>query len=416
MENKNTIRSKTASMHILLIHQAFASLDEAGGTRHFEIAANLARNGHSITILTSPISYLSGQNVNKRDIQEFEDGKIKILRTYAYPALHKSFFHRTLNFISFMTSSFLKGIRLKNLDLVWGTSPPIFQAASAWLLARLKRVPFLLEIRDLWPAFAIEVGVLKNPLLIWLSQWLEKFLYRHADVVVVNSPGFIEHVKNKGAKKVEMIPNGSDIHLFATTNEGSAFRKNLNVQDKYVVTYAGAHGLSNDLKIVLKSAELLISHPEIHFLLVGDGKEKPVLMETARKLELTNLSFIDPVAKNRMAEVLAASDACLAILKPLEMYKTTYPNKVFDYMAAGKPVLLAIDGVIRHVVEEAKCGIFIEPGNAEELSEKILWLLNHPREAKKMGMAGRQQIEKKFDRVCLAGRFIAVFEELVENG
>ena len=415
MENKDIERSNIAGMHILLIHQAFASLDEAGGTRHFEIATNLAKKGHSITILTSPISYLSGQKVNSRNIEELEDGKIKILRTYAYPALHKSFFHRTLNFISFMTSSFLRGIQLKDLDMVWGTSPPIFQAASAWLLARLKRIPFLLEIRDLWPAFAIEVGVLKNPLLILLSQWLEKFLYHHADMVVVNSPGFIEHVKNKGAKKVELIPNGSDIHLFTTPNDGSVFRKKLRIQDKYVVTYAGAHGISNDLEVVLKAAKLLSDHPRIHFLLVGDGKEKPSLVENARKLNLTNLTFIDAISKNKIAEVLAASDACLAILKPLEMYKTTYPNKVFDYMAAGKPVLLAIDGVIRQVVEEAKCGIFIEPGNAEDMGKKILWLSNHPGEAKNMGMSGRRQIEEKFDRARLAGRFIAVFEELIKN-
>lgn len=116
-------------MHLVLIHQAFASLDEAGGTRHFEIAVNLARNGHFITILTSPISYLSGQKVNNRHIEEHMGGKIKILRTYAYPALHKSFLHRTINFISFMISSFIKAIQLKNLDIVWGTSPPIFQAA-----------------------------------------------------------------------------------------------------------------------------------------------------------------------------------------------------------------------------------------------------------------------------------------------
>lgn len=416
MENNDMVRSEPAGMGILLIHQAFASLDEAGGTRHFEIAANLAKKGHSITILTSPISYMSGQKVNSRNIDELEEGKIKILRTYAYPALHKSFFHRTVNFISFMTSSFLKGMQVKGIDIVWGTTPPIFQPVSAWLLARLKRIPFLLEIRDLWPAFAIEVGVLKNPLLIWLSQWLEKFLYRHADLVVVNSPGFVEHVRNKGAKKVVLIPNGSDIRLFTTASDGSAFRKNLHIQDKYIVTYAGAHGISNDLEVILKAAKLLSDHPKIHFLLVGDGKEKPFLMETARKLKLTNLTFIDPVSKSKMAEVLAASDACLAILKPLEMYKTTYPNKVFDYMAAGKPVLLAIDGVIRQVVEEAKCGIFVEPGNAEDMGKKILWLSNHPGEAKNMGMAGRRQIEEKFDRARLAGRFIAVFEELIKNG
>jgi glycosyltransferase involved in cell wall biosynthesis len=403
-------------MHILLIHQAFTSLDEAGGTRHYEIASHLIQKGHSITIITSPISYLTGQkksNADKNNESPAED--LRILRTYAYPALHKSFFFRTINFLSFMLSSFFKGLQVKNVDLVWGTSPPIFQSVSAWLLARIKRVPFLLEIRDLWPAFAIEVGVLRNPILISLSLWLEGFLYRHADLVVVNSPGYIEHVRNKGAKKVEMIPNGSDTHLFQTKKGGDVFRKKYSLHGKFVVAYAGAHGISNDLGVVVEAAKVLSNHPEIHFLLVGDGKEKPVLMQTAKSLQLTNLTFIDPVSKNQMADVLAAADACLAILKPLDLYKTTYPNKVFDYMAAGKPILLAIDGVIRQVVEEAGCGIFVQPGDSKELSEKTLWLSKHTDQAKVMGLNGQKYLVKNFNRIELAEIFISTFDGLINK-
>lgn len=404
-------------MHILLIHQAFTSLDEAGGTRHYEIASHLAAKGHSISIITSPISYLTGKKKDNASVKNRRNKEeIKIFHTYAYPALHKSFISRTINFISFMASSFIKGLQLKKVDLVWGTSPPIFQAVSAWLLARLKRVPFLLEIRDLWPSFAIEVGVLKNPILISLSFWLEKFLYHHADIVVVNSPGFIEHVKNKGAKNVVLIPNGSDINLFNSADKGAAFRTKNNLTGKFLVTYAGAHGISNDLGVVLESASMLLDYPLIHFLLIGDGKEKPALLQLAKKLALTNVTFIKPVAKNQMAEVLAASDTCLAILKPLELYKTTYPNKVFDYMAAGKPVLLAIDGVVRQVVEDAGCGLFIQPGNARDLSEKVLWLSRHTRAAKKMGLAGKKLIRTKFDRAKLSEQYVSVFQELIKNG
>jgi glycosyltransferase involved in cell wall biosynthesis len=403
-------------MHILLIHQAFTSLDEAGGTRHYEIASHLIQKGHSITIITSPISYLTGRKKNETDRNdEFPVKGLRVLRTYAYPALHKSFSYRIINFLSFMLSSFFKGLQVKKVDLVWGTSPPIFQAVSAWLLARIKRVPFLLEIRDLWPAFAIEVGVLRNPILISLSLWLEGFLYRHADLVVVNSPGYTEHVKNKGAKKVEMIPNGSDPHLFETKKGGGVFRKKYRLYGKFTVVYAGAHGISNDLGVVLEAAKELSSHPEIHFLLVGDGKEKPALMQTAKSFQLTNLTFIDPVSKNQMADVLAAADACLAILKPLELYKTTYPNKVFDYMAAGKPILLAIDGVIRHVVEEARCGIFIQPGNVKEMVEKTLWLSKHTVQAKVMGLNGQKYLVKYFNRIELAERFISSFDGLINK-
>ncbi len=193
-------------MHILLIHQAFTALDEPGGTRHHELALSLVEQGHHVTVITSPVSYLSGTRRRKSHWVEKEQGDagITILRTYTYPALHRSFVHRMLSFVTFMLSSFWAGLSVHEVDLVWGTSPPIFQGVTAWGLARLKRAPFLFEVRDLWPAFAIAIGVLHNPQLIGASLWLESFLYRQADRVVVNSPGYIEHVKAHGAKRVEL--------------------------------------------------------------------------------------------------------------------------------------------------------------------------------------------------------------------
>src|SRR5512135_3345374 len=192
-------------MHILLIHQAFAALDEPGGTRHHELARYLAGRGHRVTIIASPVSYLTGTNLQPPPFSGKKDGEtengIRVIRSYTYQALHKSFVHRAFSFISFMVSSFFAGLKVKQVDLVWGTSPPIFQGVTAWLLARLKGVPFLFEVRDLWPTFAIAVGVLRNPLLIRMSLWLERFLYRRADLVVVNSPGYIAHVSGRGAKR-----------------------------------------------------------------------------------------------------------------------------------------------------------------------------------------------------------------------
>lgn len=180
-------------MHILLIHQAFAALNEPGGTRHYELARYLAQRGHRVTVVASPISYLTGAQSAPRGshLEAADSGQITILRTYAYSAIHRSFLHRVIGFLSFMATSFLAGLKVSKVDLVWGTTPPIFQGVTAWLLARLKRVPFLLEVRDLWPAFAVEVGVLKQPTLIRASEWLESFLYQHADRMIVNSPGFM---------------------------------------------------------------------------------------------------------------------------------------------------------------------------------------------------------------------------------
>jgi hypothetical protein len=166
-------------MHILLVHQAFAALDEPGGTRHHELARYLAGRGHKVTVIASRVSYLTGTLTSPISPAGKVDD-IKVIRVYTYQALHKSFVHRVFAFFSFMASSFFAGLGVKNVDLVWGTSPPIFQGVTAWALARLKGVPFLFEVRDLWPTFAIAVGVLKNPLLIKLSLWLERFLYRLA--------------------------------------------------------------------------------------------------------------------------------------------------------------------------------------------------------------------------------------------
>ena len=405
-------------MHILLIHQAFAALDEPGGTRHHEIARYLIKRGHEVTIIASPVSYLTGKSAKEHipwvDRQEGEEG-VTVLRAYTYPALHRSFVHRILSFLSFMLSSFVIGLRVKHVDLVWGTSPPIFQGATSWALARLKQVPFLFEVRDLWPAFAIAVGVLRHPALINASLWLEHFLYRHASLVVVNSPGFIAHVKAGGAQRVELVPNGADTSMFDPQADGEAFRRAHGLSGKFICMYAGAHGMSNDLDVVLDAAKLLQNNPDILFVLLGAGKEKQSLMDCASAIGLTNVCFLPPLPKTEMPQALSASDACIAILKPVELYKTVYPNKVFDYMAAKRPVILVMDGVIREVVESARAGIPVEPGDANALARTVEKLVAEPQIGLEMGARGRQYVETYFERAVLAGQLADLMEELLDR-
>ncbi len=399
-------------MHILIIHQAFASLDEPGGTRHYEFARLLAARGHRVTVIASPVSYITGTaspSANSREEVEYSAERIKIIRAAVYAAHHKSFVHRMLAFFSFMLSSFWLGLRVKEVDIVWGTSPPIFQGVTAWALARLKGAKFLFEVRDLWPKFAVAVGVLRNPLLISASEWLERFLCRRADLVMVNSPGFIEHIKACGARQVVLVPNGADPSMFDPSNDGRAFRSKNGLGDGFVALYAGAHGMSNDLGVVLEAASLLAGK-DICVVLVGDGKEKPALERRAAELGLRNVVFIASVPKSEMTAALAAADACIAILKPLEEYKTTYPNKVFDYMAAGRPVVLAIDGVIRDVVEAAGCGIFAEPGNPQAMADAICRLAEDPERSRGMGRKGRDYLEQYFSREKIGAQLIEVLE------
>lgn len=400
---------------ILLIHQAFVSPDEAGGTRHFEFARHLVRQGLDFVIVASNLNYLTGQRVveGKGLVKEETIDNVRVLRAYTYPSLHRSFIWRIVSFLSFMITSVWAALRAGPVDLVVGTSPPIFQAVSAWLVAFLRRRPFLLEVRDLWPEFAIDMGVLTNPILISLSRWLERFSYARANHIVVNSPAYRDYLLTKGISpaKITLIPNGVDARMFLPEADGQAIREHFNLDGKFVVTYAGALGMANDISTILRAADQLRDNHDIHFLLVGDGKERAKLEAHARELQLPNVTFAGSHPKASMPGFLAASDACVATLQDIPMFRTTYPNKVFDYMAAGRPTILAINGVIREVVEAADGGIFVPPGNPSALADAIRKLSADRECAQTMGNAARRYVVELFDRQQQA----TAFEELVRR-
>jgi glycosyltransferase involved in cell wall biosynthesis len=404
-------------MNILLIHQAFAALGEPGGTRHHELARRLAAQGHQVTVLAGRVSYMTGGETGGAAAEFTDDAGVHIIRCWTYRAWHRSFVHRVLSFTSFMASAFIAGLRVRKVDLVWGTTPPLFQGFTAWLLARLKRAAFVFEVRDLWPAFAVAVGVLRNPVLIRMSEWLEGFLYRHADRVIINSPGFRDHVVRRGARRVDLVPNGVEAAMFDPAADGAKFRRGHSWQGKYLALYAGAHGMSNNLGVVLQAAAGLQDRSDIVIVLLGDGKEKPGLMDKAEAMGLRNVCFLPPLAKAEMSEALEAADAGIAILLPLEVYKTTYPNKVFDYMAAGRPVVLAIDGAIRQVVESAGAGVFVPPGDPQAMAVAIRELADDPAAGRRMGLAGRACVEREFDRPATAQALtLSLQAALVQRG
>lgn len=406
-------------MHILLIHQAFVSPSEAGGTRHFELAQRMLREGHQFTIVASDVSYLTGKPIveNKGLVTEQKVQGVRVLRAYTYPSVHRSFVWRVVSFLSFMISSVWAGLKAGPIDLVMGTSPPIFQAVSAWFIALLRRKPFLLEIRDLWPEFAIDMGVLKNRLLIKLSRWLESFLYARADHILVNSPAYSDYLQQKGIalEKITLIANGVDIDLFNPQAGTGSVRQKLGLDGNFIITYAGALGLANDIPTVLRAADRLRAYKNIRFLFVGDGKERYNLERMVEKMELSNIIFIGSRPKSEMPGILAASDACLAILMDIPMFKTTYPNKVFDYMAAGRPTVLAIDGVIRKVIESAEGGVFVPPGDDKSLADAVKWMALHTDEALVMGNSARNYVAKHFNRSAQATEFVCLACSLVEK-
>ena len=389
-------------MKILLLKQAFVAPDEPGHTRHFEMEKFLRACGHELVIVASDLNYQTGQRtiVRKGIFAEQVIEGVRILRAYIYPALHRSYFWRIISFFSFMFSSVWTALQVRDVDLVMGTTPPIFQAVSAWTVALIRRKPFLLEVRDLWPEFGVSMGVLTNPVLIALGRWLEKFLYARATHILVNSPAYKEYMIGKGVpeKKITYIAYGTDVDMFNPQVDGSSIRVELGLENKFVVLYAGALGQANDIDTILRAAQRLNNEDKIRFVLFGDGKERPRLQSEAERLKLTNVIFAGVRAKKEMPLVVASADVCLAILQDIPMFRTTYPNKVFDYMAAGRATVLVIDGVSRKLIEDSYGGAYVQPGDDQQLAETILDLSKNVDIVKQMGLNAREYLVKHLDR------------------
>jgi glycosyltransferase involved in cell wall biosynthesis len=404
-------------MHVLLIHQAFVSPHEAGGTRHYEFARYLVGRGHQFTIVGSDVSYLTGKAIGQRgrglwSVTTDEHG-IEIRRVRVYSAHHRSFLHRSLAFASFSLNSFLAAVSGAKPDVVIGTSPPPLQPLSALMAARWHGAPFLFEIRDLFWEYAVQTGAVKANAVVNAAHRFEDWLCRSADHLLVNSPGFIPHLVQHGNRedKIALIPNGADIDQFHPGAARRSVWEPYGCQDKFIILYAGAHGMLNDLDTLLDAAVFLRDYPDIRICLIGDGKEKPTLMQRARCMDAHNVVFIPPQPKSAMPAFVASADVCVAILRDLPILRTVYPNKVFDYMAAGRPVVLAIDGEIRRVVEDAGAGVPVSPGNSQELTQAILNMYQHKTEAEVRGTNGRKYVVEYFNRFDQACKF----EELLTS-
>jgi glycosyltransferase involved in cell wall biosynthesis len=393
---------------------------DAGGTRHLELVRCLESTGTRFTVISSRQSYLEGRDRTwLSDSGNIEiSPNLRVRTAFALSGIHRSFLLRVASFLSFSATSIAQGLRQSQVDVVLGTSPPIFQAVSALVVATLKRVPFVLEVRDLWPEFAIDMGVLRNRLLISCSRWLERLLYRQSHHIIVNSPAYLTYLVQRGVPraKITVVPNGVDPSLFDPNADGKEIRERWEFSsEEFVVTYAGALGMANDIPTILHAAEQLRGH-RIKVLLAGGGKERERLECMASDLGLDNVLFVGPIAKADIPQVLAASDACVATLMPIPMFSTTYPNKVFDYMAAGRPTILAIDGVIREVMEEAEGGICTPPGDSAALAEAVLHLASHRSLARQLGANARRHVTESFNRDEHASVFGETLKTIAERG
>lgn len=403
---------------MLLIHQAFVGPSEPGGTRHFELAAHLVKRGGRAAIICSDISYLTGASVGARRPRfstTEEIAGVRICRVRTYAGYHRSYAHRLLAFAGFSLSAFIAAARQPRPDVVIGTSPPPFQGVAAYLAARWHGVPFIYEIRDLfWDYIAQTQGGRVGP-VSRLGRRLDRALCRRAAAVVVNSPGFIPYVRDAGVpeERIALVSNGTDTDLFSPARADRAAWRPFGCEGAFIVLYAGALGMLNGLETLIDAAKLLADVPDLRVCLMGDGKEKANLIAHVERMGLTNVVFVPAQPKTAMPALIGSADVCVATLRDLPILRTVYPNKVFDYLAAGRPVVLAMDGEIRKVIEAAGAGWCVPPGSAVELAAAIRGLYEDRPAAEAAGARGRAYVTQHFDREALARQFIEVIERTV---
>ncbi|ACF14600.1 glycosyl transferase group 1 [Chloroherpeton thalassium ATCC 35110] len=403
-------------MRILLIHQYFLEEDDAGGSRFNEMARQWAEKGHQITVLAGT---MHANKSEKRDEYKGKfyvrkkQGNVIVWRCHVSESYNSSFFGRLWGYFSFVFSSIFVGLFKagNGYDVILVTSPPLFVGITAYILSFLKGKPFVFEIRDLWPESAIDTGVITNGFIIKLSYWFEGFIYKKAKLINVLTPAFRKALIEKKAvpkEKLIFIPNAADFSLsdsILASFDSISFRIEQGINDKFVITYVGAHGVANHLIQILDTAELLVD-TNVLFQLIGDGMQRSELIEDAKRRNLKNVRFLDPVPKKEVFKYIIASNMGTSVLKRVDTFKTVYSNKTFDYMACKKPILLLIDGVSRELVEAAECGIFAEPECPEDIASKIRLYLENPDLLSIQGENGYNYAKKYFDRGFLAKKYI----------
>lgn len=412
-------------MNILLLHQYFLEENDSGGSRWNEMTKVWTEQGHSVTVLAGMVHANKIEKLPEYKgiyFKKKQQGKVKVWRCHISEAYNKNFIGRLWGYFSFMFSSLWAGIfKTKDkFDLVIVTSPPLFVGFSGYIISRIKRIPLVFEVRDLWPESAIDTGVLKNKMIIKLAYWFEGFIYKKAKLINVLTPAFrntLIEKKKVPVEKIIFIPNAADFSLseeLLQNFDAAQFRKGHGLDGKLVFTYVGAHGVANHLIQVIEAANLLRNRPVI-FQLIGDGMQKKMLQEEVQKRELQNVRLIQSVPKTEVFKYILASDVGMSILKKVDTFKTIYSNKTFDYMSCKKPILMAIDGVSRKLVEDAGAGLYVEPENVGEYIKAVDYYLQNPRILLQQGENGYHYAKENFDRNVLAKQYIMYLQKIINR-
>ena len=403
-------------MRIAYVCHYFVPEPAAPAARVHEFARAWARAGHSISVVTTfpnhPVGRIAPEYRGRWWATERLDG-IRVLRNWLYAVPNRGVGRRGLDHLSFMLTSLLFGLpRLNEVDVVIASSPTLFSALSAWLMARIKRVPFVLEVRDLWPEAIVDLGLMRPGPGIRLLQQLANFLYRQADHVVVVTHSFADRLAARGIprSKLSVIPNGADVQFFAPRADCSGVRESLGVDGRFVVAYIGSHGMSHGLGAVLDAAQ---AQPEVTFLLVGDGADRQRLVAERDRRKLHNVVMRPSVPREDVPELYGAADACLVPLRDVPIFETFVPSKLFEVLAAGRPIIGAVRGEARDILRRSGGALVVDPERGDQIAQAVDRLRRDPTLRTELGRRGRAFAEEQYDREALAARYLDLLHEVV---
>lgn len=360
---------------------------------------------------------IGGLQVGQGAIQRQSIDGINIIVVATRYSNKQSFLRRIISFFSFLLLATYVGLSEQGVDVVYATSTPLTVGIPAMIIKRLRRKPFVFEVRDQWPEIPIELGIIRNNIMIKFFLWLEKTIYNNSSGIIALSPGQADGVRKvlTEDKEIAVIPNSCDTTMFRPDIDGSAIRKKYGWGDKLVFLHAGAMGKANSLDFVIEAAGKVRHKDDIHFVLIGDGGEKPALIKKIREKGLTNVELRGPVSKTKLPEIFAASDISMVIFANYPILEHNSANKFFDSLSAGRPVLLNYSGWQRKVLEDSQAGLGCDLYDLDEFVEKILYLNSHRDRLVEMGKNARTLAEREFDRVKLAARLESVLLEAVEQ-
>jgi glycosyltransferase involved in cell wall biosynthesis len=391
------------AMKVVVVYQYYQGLAAPGHSLVYELTQFLAERGHDVSVVSGETGYMHQSTTTlpwyRRIIRTELDGKVNVVRAYTYSQANRTFLGRVIGFISFSFTCPLGLAYVHKPDVILASSPPIFPIFSALLIARLCRIPFVLEVRDLWPESVIQMGILKNRQLINIMAWMERVLYTHSSKIIALTAGIRDDITSRGwpQEKITLVTCGVETEmLYPDMRSATPIRALHNWKDHNVVLYFGAIGEANNLSVLVRTAVRLRSRQDIVIAIIGDGMESDKIAKQIKEQGLTNIFLLPPVPKQCARAYINAADLCVVTLRDLPLFTGAIPTKLIDYMACAKTVLCGVRGEAARILESAEAGVTFEPDDDQRLSELIIDLLRDPELLQRMGASGHAYVQQYF--------------------